>query len=73
MLKYLKNEAEKRLGTPVKKAVVTVPAYFNDRQKQATRDAAKIAGLEVLKFLAEPTASAINHGMRRLADGKLDE
>ena len=63
VLEYLKAAAEQKLNTKITKAVVTVPAYFNDRQKQATRDAARIAGLEVQKFLNEPTAAALSYGL----------
>ena len=62
VLRELKSIAESRLGGPVAKAVVTVPAYFNDNQRQATRDAARIAGLEVLRILNEPTAAALAYG-----------
>src|SRR5215510_12308717 len=62
VLRELKSIAESRLGGPVMKAVVTVPAYFNDNQRQATRDAARIAGLEVLRILNEPTAAALAYG-----------
>jgi molecular chaperone DnaK len=62
VLRELKSIAESRLGRPVAKAVVTVPAYFNDNQRQATRDAARIAGLEVLRILNEPTAAALAYG-----------
>jgi molecular chaperone DnaK len=62
VLRELKSIAESRLGRPVSKAVVTVPAYFNDNQRQATKDAARIAGLEVLRILNEPTAAALAYG-----------
>jgi molecular chaperone DnaK len=62
VLRELKSIAESRLGGPVTKAVVTVPAYFNDNQRQATRDAARIAGLDVLRILNEPTAAALAYG-----------
>jgi molecular chaperone DnaK len=62
VLRELKSIAEARLGRPVTKAVVTVPAYFNDNQRQATRDAGRIAGLEVLRILNEPTAAALAYG-----------
>jgi molecular chaperone DnaK len=62
VLRELKSIAEARLGGPVSKAVVTVPAYFNDNQRQATKDAARIAGLEVLRILNEPTAAALAYG-----------
>jgi molecular chaperone DnaK len=63
VLKELKAVAEQNLGREVTKAVVTVPAYFNDNQRQATKDAGKIAGLEVLRILNEPTAAALSYGM----------
>ena len=63
ILQDLKKTAENFLGQPVKKAVVTVPAYFNDEQRQATKDAAKIAGLDVLRLLNEPTAAAVAYGL----------
>merc|ERR1712193_358107 len=59
----MKQIAEKSLGKPVKKAVVTVPAYFNDAQRQATKDAGAIAGLEVLRIINEPSAAAIAYGL----------
>jgi molecular chaperone DnaK len=62
VLRELKSIAESRLGRPASKAVVTVPAYFNDNQRQATKDAARIAGLEVLRILNEPTAAALAYG-----------
>jgi molecular chaperone DnaK len=62
VLKEMKGIAEARLGQPVTKAVITVPAYFNDNQRQATKDAGKIAGLEVLRLLNEPTAAALAYG-----------
>lgn len=58
----LREAAEKRLQVPVKRAVITVPAYFRDGQRQATRDAAFIAGLNVLRLVNEPAASAVAHG-----------
>ncbi|MCH2173250.1 Hsp70 family protein [Myxococcota bacterium] len=62
VLRELKAIAETRLGTPVSKAVITVPAYFNDNQRQATVDAGRIAGLEVLRIVNEPTAAALAYG-----------
>jgi molecular chaperone DnaK len=62
ILRELKGIAETRLGQPVTKAVVTVPANFNDNQRQATKDAGRIAGLEVLRMLNEPTAAALAYG-----------
>ncbi len=63
ILKELKNRAEHILKTPVTKAVITVPAYFNDAQRQATRDAGKLAGLDVLRIINEPTAASLAYGM----------
>lgn len=62
-LMKMKETAEKYLGSEVKKAVITVPAYFNDAQRQATKDAGKIAGLEVLRIINEPTAAALAYGL----------
>lgn len=70
VLGYLKGVAESYLGHPVKKAVVTVPAYFNDSQRQATKDAGVIAGLDVMRIINEPTAAAIAYGLDKVADGK---
>ncbi|PKQ10357.1 MAG: molecular chaperone DnaK [Actinobacteria bacterium HGW-Actinobacteria-9] len=63
VLQKLKGDAEKYLGEPVTQAVITVPAYFNDMQRQATKDAGKIAGLEVLRIINEPTAAALAYGL----------
>ena len=63
VLQKLKNDAEKQLGSPVTQAVITVPAYFNDAQRQATKDAGKIAGLEVLRIINEPTAASLAYGL----------
>ncbi|MFB0509422.1 MAG: molecular chaperone DnaK, partial [bacterium] len=63
ILAYLKKSAEAYLGEAVTKAVITVPAYFNDSQRQATKDAGKIAGLEVLRIINEPTASSLAYGL----------
>ncbi|MBN8836278.1 MAG: Fe-S protein assembly chaperone HscA [Sphingobacteriia bacterium] len=63
ILKELKSRAEHILKTPVTKAVITVPAYFNDAQRQATRDAGKLAGLDVLRIVNEPTAAALAYGL----------
>ncbi len=63
VLKKMKQTAERYLGQPVDKAVITVPAYFNDSQRQATKDAGKIAGLEVLRIINEPTAAALAYGL----------
>jgi molecular chaperone DnaK len=65
VLKKLVEDASKYLGEPVTKAVITVPAYFNDSQRQATRDAGRIAGLEVLRILNEPTAASLAYGLDR--------
>ncbi len=65
VLREMKTVAEARLGRPVEKAVITVPAYFNDNQRQATKDAGRIAGLEVLRLLNEPTAAALAFGFGR--------
>ncbi len=63
VLQKLKNDAEKQIGSSVTQAVITVPAYFNDAQRQATKDAGKIAGLEVLRIINEPTAAALAYGL----------
>src|SRR6185295_7050819 len=63
VLQKLKADAEAFLGQPVTKAVITVPAYFNDAQRQATKDAGKIAGLEVERIINEPTAAALAYGL----------
>ncbi len=63
VLQKLKTDAEKQLGGPITQAVITVPAYFNDAQRQATKDAGKIAGLEVLRIINEPTAAALAYGL----------
>ena len=63
VLQKLKNDAEKQGGSPITQAVITVPAYFNDAQRQATKDAGKIAGLEVLRIINEPTAAALAYGL----------
>ncbi len=70
-LQKLKKSAEAYLGTEVKDAVVTVPAYFNDSQRQATKDAGKIAGLNVLRIINEPTASALAYGLDKKKDEKI--
>jgi molecular chaperone DnaK len=69
ILQKMKEAAERHLGEPVTKAVITVPAYFNDAQRQATKDAGKIAGLEVLRIINEPTAAALAYGLDK-NDGK---
>ncbi|WP_342256361.1 molecular chaperone DnaK [Spiroplasma endosymbiont of Poecilobothrus nobilitatus] len=66
ILRYLKNYAEKKLGQKISKAVITVPAYFNDAQRQATKDAGKIAGLEVERIINEPTAAALAYGIDKV-------
>lgn len=63
VLQKIKSDAEKRLGEPVTQTVITVPAYFNDAQRQATKDAGKIAGLEVMRIINEPTAAALAYGL----------
>ena len=63
VLQKLKTDAEKQVGSPITQAVITVPAYFNDAQRQATKDAGKIAGLEVLRIINEPTAAALAYGL----------
>ncbi len=68
VLQKLKADAEAYLGEPVYQAVITVPAYFNDSQRQATKDAGKIAGLEVLRIVNEPTASALAYGLDKKDD-----
>jgi molecular chaperone DnaK len=65
ILQYLKSYAEDYLGEPVTKAVITVPAYFNDAERQATKDAGKIAGLEVERIINEPTAAALSYGLEK--------
>jgi molecular chaperone DnaK len=71
ILQKLKTDAEKRLGEPVTEAVITVPAYFNDTQRQATKDAGKIAGLEVKRIINEPTAAALAYGFNKKKDEKV--
>ncbi|MFX3633697.1 MAG: molecular chaperone DnaK [Candidatus Pristimantibacillus sp.] len=68
ILQKLKSDAEAYLGQPVTQAVITVPAYFNDSQRQATKDAGKIAGLEVLRIVNEPTAAALAYGLEKTED-----
>ena len=65
ILQKMKEAAEAHLGEKVEKAVITVPAYFNDAQRQATKDAGKIAGLEVLRIINEPTAAALAYGLEK--------
>ena len=69
ILQKLKEDAERYLGEKVDKAVITVPAYFNDAQRQATKDAGKIAGLEVLRIINEPTAAALSYGLDKKDSG----
>ena len=69
VLQKMKETAEKHLGQPVTQAVITVPAYFNDAQRQATKDAGKIAGLEVLRIINEPTAAALAYGLDKKSSG----
>ena len=69
ILSNLKNRAEKALGDELKGAVITVPAYFNDAQRQSTKDAAKLAGINVLRLLNEPTAAAIAYGLETKEEG----
>ncbi|MBQ0101669.1 MAG: molecular chaperone DnaK, partial [Firmicutes bacterium] len=71
VLQKLKADAEAYLGTTVSKAVITVPAYFNDSQRQATKDAGKIAGLEVMRIINEPTAAALAYGIDKENDQKI--
>ena len=66
VLQKLKADAEKRVGQPITEAVITVPAYFNDAQRQATKDAGKIAGLEVKRIIHEPTAAALAYGLDKV-------
>jgi molecular chaperone HscA len=69
ILKELKARAERELGGPIEGAVITVPAYFDDAQRQATRDAGRLAGLEVMRLMAEPTAAAVAYGLDRGSKG----
>ena len=71
ILRKIKTDAEAFLGAPVKQAVITVPAYFNDNQRQATRVAGRIAGLEVLRLVNEPTAAALAYGLDKKGEGKI--
>ena len=71
ILQKLKADAEAYIGSPVSQAVITVPAYFSDAQRQATKDAGKIAGLEVLRIINEPTAAALAYGMDKEAEQKI--
>jgi Fe-S protein assembly chaperone HscA len=69
VLRELKRRAERHFGRPVEKAVITVPAYFNDSQRQATKDAGRIAGLDVLRIVNEPTAACLAYGLDRRKEG----
>jgi molecular chaperone DnaK len=71
ILQKIKTDAEAYLGEPITQAVITVPAYFNDSQRQATKDAGRIAGLEVLRIINEPTASALAYGLDKKVDQKI--
>jgi len=71
ILQKLKADAEAYLGTPITQAVITVPAYFNDSQRQATKDAGRIAGLEVLRIINEPTAASLAYGLDKKKDEKI--
>ncbi|WP_164017021.1 molecular chaperone DnaK [Pyxidicoccus trucidator] len=71
ILQELKADAEAHFGRPVSRAVITVPAYFNDAQRQATKDAGRIAGLEVLRIINEPTAAALAYGFGRTVNGRV--
>ena len=71
VLQNLKNTAESYLGDKVDKAVITVPAYFNDAERQATKDAGKIAGLEVERIINEPTAAALAYGLDKRSRSKV--
>src|SRR6185369_7925063 len=69
ILRQLKRNAERYFGAPVTKAVITVPAYFNDAQRQATKDAGRIAGLDVLRLVNEPTAASLAYGLDKKKNG----
>ena len=71
VLAYMKNYAEKNIGQKIQKAVITVPAYFNDAQRQATKDAGQIAGLEVVRIINEPTAAALAYGLENEKSEKI--
>ncbi|MBN1775495.1 MAG: Hsp70 family protein, partial [Clostridiales bacterium] len=71
ILGKMKSDAEAYLGQPVTQAVITVPAYFSDSQRQATKDAGKIAGLEVLRIINEPTAASLAYGLDKESDQKI--
>ncbi len=71
VLRALKQRAEAFFGEPLEQAVITVPAYFNDSQRQATKDAGRIAGLDVLRIVNEPTAASLAYGLQKLAQGTI--
>jgi molecular chaperone DnaK len=71
VLRQLKRNAERFFGAPIRQAVITVPAYFNDAQRQATKDAGRMAGLEVLRLVNEPTAAALAYGLDRAKEGTI--
>ena len=71
ILQYLKKSAENYLGQEVQQAVITVPAYFNDAQRQATKDAGRIAGLDVLRIINEPTAASLAYGLQKKTNEKI--
>ena len=71
ILQKMKADAEARLGEKITEAIITVPAYFNDTQRQATKDAGKIAGLEVKRIINEPTAAALAYGFNKKKDEKI--
>ena len=71
VLAKMKKDAEDYLGEPVTQAVITVPAYFNDSQRQATKDAGRIAGLEVMRIINEPTAAALAYGLDKDKDERI--
>ena len=71
ILQELRSDAEAHFGRPVSRAVITVPAYFNDAQRQATKDAGRIAGLDVLRIINEPTAAALAYGFGRTVNGRV--
>jgi Fe-S protein assembly chaperone HscA len=71
ILRSLKHRAEAALGEAVERVVITVPAYFNDGQRQATKDAGRLAGLEVVRLVNEPTAASLAYGLQRKAEGKV--
>src|SRR5215813_14012896 len=73
VLLKMKSTAEDYLGEPVTEAVITIPAYFNDTQRQATKDAGRIAGLNVLRIINEPTAAALAYGLDKQKEGKTEK